>query len=237
MLDAAERSYRPRAIARALAAGRTNTLRASIPFTGPDLLLNPFFQAVAARASLAGARPRLCFLYVPPDAAGESIAARRPRRRPCSCPRARPLRSHGARASSAVRQHGPLRLGSDARWTPGRQEMHDASARPLTASGYERPRSSRPRRRHGDSGVRAFPRARGEASIVDCRRTCPSGTATRPRSRPCRTRSRVRTLVCLGTGSPSDPRPRGPRAPRPGRWASACEQRRRRAQGDSRPWR
>ena len=45
VLDAAERlSYRPRAIARALAAGRTNTLALSIPFTGPDLLLNSFFQ-------------------------------------------------------------------------------------------------------------------------------------------------------------------------------------------------
>jgi DNA-binding LacI/PurR family transcriptional regulator len=72
VLDAAERlSYRPRAIARALAAGRTNTLALSIPFTGPDLMLNSFFQQFLPALSLAALDRGLSFLYVPPDATPE----------------------------------------------------------------------------------------------------------------------------------------------------------------------
>lgn len=72
VLEAADRlAYRPRAIARALAAGRTNTLALSIPFTGPDVLLNSFFQALLPSLSLAALDRGLSFLYVPPDASPE----------------------------------------------------------------------------------------------------------------------------------------------------------------------
>jgi DNA-binding LacI/PurR family transcriptional regulator len=75
VLEAAERlSYRPRAIARALAAGRTNTIALSIPFTGPDLMLNSFFQQFLPALSLAALDRGLSFLYVPPDAAPELAA-------------------------------------------------------------------------------------------------------------------------------------------------------------------
>ena len=72
VLDAAERlSYRPRAIARALAAGRTNTLALSVSISGPDLLLNSFFAKLLPALSLAALDRGYSFLYVPPDAGAE----------------------------------------------------------------------------------------------------------------------------------------------------------------------
>jgi DNA-binding LacI/PurR family transcriptional regulator len=75
VLDAAERlAYRPRPSARALAAGRTNTLALSIPFTGPDLLLNAFFNELLRALSIAALDLGFSFLYVPPDASAELSA-------------------------------------------------------------------------------------------------------------------------------------------------------------------
>ena len=72
VLEVAERlSYRPRAIARALAAGRTNTLALSLPFSGPDLLLNSFFAELLPALSLAALEHAFSFLFVPPDASAE----------------------------------------------------------------------------------------------------------------------------------------------------------------------
>lgn len=72
VLDAAEQlAYRPRAIARALAAGKTNTLALSVPITGSDLLLNSFFAKLLPALSLAALDRGYSFLYVPPDAGAE----------------------------------------------------------------------------------------------------------------------------------------------------------------------
>ncbi|HSL65364.1 MAG TPA: LacI family DNA-binding transcriptional regulator [Gaiellaceae bacterium] len=72
VVAAAERlAYRPRAIARALAAGRTNTLALSVPFSGPDLLLNSFFAQLLPALSLAALERGFSFLFVPPDASTE----------------------------------------------------------------------------------------------------------------------------------------------------------------------
>jgi DNA-binding LacI/PurR family transcriptional regulator len=72
VIDAADRlAYRPRAIARALAAGRTNTLALSVSITGPDLLLNSFFAKLLPALSLAALDRGYSFLYVPPDAGAE----------------------------------------------------------------------------------------------------------------------------------------------------------------------
>jgi DNA-binding LacI/PurR family transcriptional regulator len=72
VIDAAEQlSYRPRAIARALAAGRTNTLALSVSIAGPDLLLNSFFAKLLPALSLAALDRGYSFLYVPPDAGAE----------------------------------------------------------------------------------------------------------------------------------------------------------------------
>jgi DNA-binding LacI/PurR family transcriptional regulator len=75
VLDASERlAYRPRAIARALAAGRTNTLALSLPFSGPDILLNSFFNELLPALSVAALDRGFSFLYVPPDASPELSA-------------------------------------------------------------------------------------------------------------------------------------------------------------------
>lgn len=72
VIEAADRlTYRPRATARALAVGRTNTLALSIPITGPDLLLNSFFARLLPALSLAALDRSYSFLYVPPDAGEE----------------------------------------------------------------------------------------------------------------------------------------------------------------------
>jgi DNA-binding LacI/PurR family transcriptional regulator len=76
VIEAADRlSYRPRATARALAAGRTNTLALSVPMTGPDLLLNSFFARLLPALSLAALDRGYSFLYVPHDASPEMTEA------------------------------------------------------------------------------------------------------------------------------------------------------------------
>jgi DNA-binding LacI/PurR family transcriptional regulator len=58
--------YRPRAIAQALAHGRTNTLALQLSISGESLVLNPFFTSLLAALSLAAVDRGFSFVYVPP---------------------------------------------------------------------------------------------------------------------------------------------------------------------------
>jgi len=66
-------AYRPRATAKALATGRTNTLALQISATGQDLVLNPFFSALLSELSLAAIERDFSFVYVPPAEAGRAF--------------------------------------------------------------------------------------------------------------------------------------------------------------------
>ena len=66
-------AYRPRATAKALATGRTNTLALQISATGQDLVLNPFFSALLSELSLAAIERDLSFVYVPPAVGGKAF--------------------------------------------------------------------------------------------------------------------------------------------------------------------
>ena len=208
VLEAAERlSYRPRAIARALAAGRTNTLALSIPFTGPDLLLNSFFQEFLPALSLAGLDRGLSFLYVPPDAAPELSAPLLDGRVDGVVlvlpddhdPFVRTVLESGVPVVSI----GPLRSDPETRWiTIDAGEMHDAVLGHLREQGYERPAlvSLEYKASAIEVQERAFrERAGDDAPIVDCAHTTErdgydaafealSGGEPRPDA-----------LVCLGT--------------------------------------
>jgi len=74
VLEIADRlAYRPRATAKALATGRTNTLALQISATGQDLVLNPFFSALLSELSLAAIERDYSFVYVPPAEAGKAF--------------------------------------------------------------------------------------------------------------------------------------------------------------------
>jgi LacI family transcriptional regulator len=74
VIDAADQlAYRPKATAKALATGRTNTLALQISATGQDLVLNPFFSALLSELSLAAIERDLSFVYVPPAGPGRAF--------------------------------------------------------------------------------------------------------------------------------------------------------------------
>ncbi len=58
--------YKPRASARALAQGRTNTLALQLSISGESLVLNPFFTSLLAALSLTAIDRGFSFVYVPP---------------------------------------------------------------------------------------------------------------------------------------------------------------------------
>jgi len=74
VLETAERLiYRPRASARALATGRTNTLALQVSFSGESLVLNSFFSSLLASLSLAAIDRGFSFVFVPPEDAGRGF--------------------------------------------------------------------------------------------------------------------------------------------------------------------
>ena len=209
VLEAAERlAYRPRAIARALAAGRTNTLALSIPFTGPDLLLNSFFQEFLPALSLAALDRGLSFLYIPPDAAPELSAPLLDGRVDGVVlvlpdehdPFVRTVLESGVPFVSI----GPLRSDAAARWiTVDAGEMHDSMLGHLTERGYERPALLSLEYKASAIEVqdRAFlARAGPEASIVDCAHMSERDGYEAALEALSVEEPRPDALVCLGTG-------------------------------------
>jgi DNA-binding LacI/PurR family transcriptional regulator len=74
VLETAERLvYRPRATARGLATGRTNTLALQVSISGESLVLNPFFSSLLASLSLAAIDRGYSFVFVPPESAGRGF--------------------------------------------------------------------------------------------------------------------------------------------------------------------
>jgi DNA-binding LacI/PurR family transcriptional regulator len=63
---ARELGYRPRAMAQALARGRTNTLALQLSISGESLVLNPFLTSLLASLSLSAIDRGFSFVYVPP---------------------------------------------------------------------------------------------------------------------------------------------------------------------------